>query len=164
MTESDWLAATDTHDLLRHLGASRRKLRLFTCSCCSRIWHLLLHKEESQRAVQMSERYADGLVAREEMREVDDWAFQEAVDCEGRRATGTAAGAVRAATWVGLAGVIEGAGEVEWHAAWEAVNAATGAVCEELHGSRNGFQERERLYCAVRVNCTRERSLVRNPG
>jgi len=54
--------------MLEHLGsaASDRKLRLFMTACCRRIWHLL--KDESSReAVEVSERYADGLAAEKQL-------------------------------------------------------------------------------------------------
>jgi hypothetical protein len=52
MTEADWLACTKPMDMLRHLGrnSSARKLRLFGCACCRRIWDLLPH-ENQRRAV-----------------------------------------------------------------------------------------------------------------
>jgi hypothetical protein len=82
MTESDWLAATDPAALLNFLQAQTsgispakerlfaslgvppdrarsRKLRLFGCACCRRIWHLL-PDESSRHAVEVSERHADG--------------------------------------------------------------------------------------------------------
>src|ERR1700679_3986386 len=47
MTEQDWLACTDPGVLLKWLQRSKRhqisdrKLRLFSCACCRRMWHLL---------------------------------------------------------------------------------------------------------------------------
>jgi hypothetical protein len=63
MTEAEWLAATGPEPMLEFLcdKASERKLRLFACGCCRRVWHLLTN-EESRGAVEVAERFADGLV------------------------------------------------------------------------------------------------------
>jgi hypothetical protein len=60
MTESEWLACTEPEKMLEFLKAkaSERKLRLFACACCRRIWHLL-RVGESRRVVEMGEQYAD---------------------------------------------------------------------------------------------------------
>src|SRR5262245_59190965 len=84
MTEDDWLASGDPRELLRFLlrgrrgrrrgrrnrrppaaSLSDRKSRLFTCACCRLVWHLL-KDERSRAAVEVAERFADGLVDEDE--------------------------------------------------------------------------------------------------
>jgi len=67
VTEAEWLACTDPKPMLEHLRRAcsavrrvvgRRKLRLFGCACCRRIWGLL--EPAGRKAVEVSERLADG--------------------------------------------------------------------------------------------------------
>src|SRR5437899_2810927 len=64
MTEAEWHTCTDTNGMLTWLHAttatSTRKLRLFGCGCCRRVWERLTD-ERSRRAVEVAERFADGL-------------------------------------------------------------------------------------------------------
>jgi hypothetical protein len=62
MTEVEWLAGKDPKTMIRSLGfqTSERKLRLFACACCRRVWDLL-PAGDVRRAVEVGERLADGL-------------------------------------------------------------------------------------------------------
>ncbi|VTU00683.1 Uncharacterized protein OS=Sorangium cellulosum (strain So ce56) GN=sce5710 PE=4 SV=1 [Gemmataceae bacterium] len=62
MTEAEWLEASEPGNMLWFMGKalSQRKLRLFACICCRRIWPLMTDPA-SRQAVEDSERYADAL-------------------------------------------------------------------------------------------------------
>jgi hypothetical protein len=67
--EAEWLACQDLGKMLEFLRgkASGRKLRQFAVACCRAVWELLTD-ERSRAAVEGSERYADGLASKEELR------------------------------------------------------------------------------------------------
>ena len=76
MTEAEWLDCTDLFDLLGQVRGeqshrnvpcttSERKLRLFACACCRRIWNLL-GDQRSKDAVLVGERLADCRATEEE--------------------------------------------------------------------------------------------------
>jgi len=69
MTEQEWLACTEPALMLAFLAgkASDRKLRLFAVACCRRIWHLF-RDDNNRRAVDVSERLADGRATNAERR------------------------------------------------------------------------------------------------
>src|SRR5262245_33821794 len=62
MAEAEWLACDDPQVLLQSHGAigSERKLRLFACACCRRVWRLL-NEAAAREALIVAERFADGL-------------------------------------------------------------------------------------------------------
>jgi hypothetical protein len=68
--ERDWLTSADPSGMLAFLRASgkvrKRKLRLFACACCRRVWHLLADAR-SRHAVELAERSADGPVSDREL-------------------------------------------------------------------------------------------------
>jgi len=68
MTEAEWLACADPHKMLEFLRdkVSDRKLHLFAVACCRRIWGIL-EDEEARKAVDVMERYVDGLACHEDV-------------------------------------------------------------------------------------------------
>jgi hypothetical protein len=70
MTESEWLEGDNPLRMveLRRSGrANERKLRLFGSACCRRVWGLL-PGQASQDAVEVAERFADGLARRKDLK------------------------------------------------------------------------------------------------
>jgi hypothetical protein len=61
--EAEWMTCATPSSMLQHLRgrASGRKLRLFACACCRRVWHLLIDPR-SRQAVAVAEDYAEGLI------------------------------------------------------------------------------------------------------
>jgi hypothetical protein len=57
-------------------GDGRRRMRLFLCAVVRRVWHLL-EREESRKAVETAERFADGEADERQLQ--DSWAAAKAV-------------------------------------------------------------------------------------
>jgi hypothetical protein len=67
MNEMAWLTGSDPTPMLNGVQGRprRRKLRLFSCACCRRMWALL--PRESREGVEAAEQFADGLSSRPEL-------------------------------------------------------------------------------------------------
>jgi hypothetical protein len=68
VTEDWWKVCTDPHKMLEFLRdrACERKTRLFACALARCLWPLL-GTDRSRRAVEVAERFADGLAPKREM-------------------------------------------------------------------------------------------------
>src|SRR5438105_1569038 len=73
MTESDWTSSTDPRAMLKFLTergiAGDRKLRLFASACVRQDWDLL-SDPLGRQAVELAERWADGLAEASEIEAV----------------------------------------------------------------------------------------------
>lgn len=69
MTEEEWMACADPTPMVNYLRnkVSDRKLRLFAVACCKRMLHLMTD-DAACNAVQIAERFADGLATKNELR------------------------------------------------------------------------------------------------
>lgn len=129
MTEAEWLECPGPYLMLNFLQRriSDRKLRLFGCACCRRIWNLI-SDDRSRRAVEVAERYADGLTGRDERDEANRWARLAVEDTFPKPdqpwATNNVVGyhAALAALWLLSENV------ASWEASTEATKAVRGAV------------------------------------
>ena len=79
MIEAEWLASNAPTGMLRHIArrASLRKLQLYGCACCRRIWDLLT-QDHWRAAVEVAERFADGDATVAELSQAHDAVGQDA--------------------------------------------------------------------------------------
>jgi len=105
MTEQEWLTSTDPRRMLDHLlhgaiafrerpgglpanrrtrlpCATDRKLRLFACACCRAVWPLLAD-QRIRLAVEVAEKFADGLETRDELLAAYGGAFEADTEVNG---------------------------------------------------------------------------------
>lgn len=83
MTYAEWLAATSPTPMLAFIRekASDRKLRLFAVACCRRLWQLL-DEDVSRPAVDVIERFADGLATPNDLESAQRAARSQGKDFE----------------------------------------------------------------------------------
>ena len=157
MTEQEWLTRADPAEMQEHIMhlVSGRKVRLWACACVRQVWHLLGDKR-SVAAVEIAERYADGLAAvtsltaaRAAAREAAWNAARNAALDSAWAAAWTVAGiAVWAAAWnaaldsaratawdVAQAAAGDGAGEAAWNAAWDVARKRQCILLREIIGN-----------------------------
>jgi hypothetical protein len=79
VTEAEWLTCTDPEPMLEDVieNASERKLMLFCVACCRRTLHLL-QDERCRAAIDVAERFADGVACEQELRSAEQAASEVA--------------------------------------------------------------------------------------
>src|SRR5947209_13151513 len=87
MTEAEWLTCADPQRILGCLlgRAGDRKLRLFACSCCRRIWDHL--PKASRKALKAVEEYADHQRGGDELNSIESVAAREVTRSEANSRT-----------------------------------------------------------------------------
>src|SRR5438874_562960 len=95
MTEAEWLACAEPDEMLVLLNekANSRKLRLCCCGFVRRVWHQLMRVEESRRAVEIAEEFADGQCSEQDLSSAmmkADRAMEIAFNFKEKRAFGAA--------------------------------------------------------------------------
>ncbi len=115
MTEGEWLTCTTPDPMLALIAgqASDRKMRLFACACCRRVWQWMTDPA-SRQAVEVAELFADGLAPPTMLQNADVDAWGAGLDPDGA-ATGPAGAASAAAA--------KAAGSAPASAAWSAAHA-----------------------------------------
>lgn len=70
MTEEEWLASSEPHQMLEFVlsTAGDRKLRLFAVACCRRIMHAFPDQTGIEARLAVAERYTDGRATASELR------------------------------------------------------------------------------------------------
>jgi hypothetical protein len=127
MTEAEWFTCADPdrmQEFLRRAARpSDRKFRLFGSACCRRIWSLL--ERRNRQAVEIIERFADGLATEADLRQARDVARQGR---DAARAVLESGGTATGGAWLGACATLHGAAAgTAWKAALHAADSAAEA-------------------------------------
>jgi hypothetical protein len=144
MTEAEWLECADPEPMLEFLRGkeSDRKLRLFACACCRRLWTMMVDGSRSCAAVEAAERFADGSCSEGELRaaraganrsvtEWEQWVPYESADLGSLEAARAAVEATEVgwlrkqrAAWHAATATAARAEQAAWTSPWELPEAA----------------------------------------
>lgn len=136
MTNDKWNTAGDPAAMLRWCGhhTSDRKLRLFAAACARQVCHLLTDPR-SLAALEVAERYADGLATVEELTAASDAAGDAASDAASAAWYAASAASAAASDAAGDAAgdAANAARSAAWDAAWAAAREAQCALLRDVY-------------------------------
>ena len=118
---------------LRAVDGHEREMRLFAVDCARSVQHLMTDKR-SRDALDVAERFANGLATQTELAAADAaWAAawtaaDAAADAAWAAAWDVGWAAARVAAWAAAAAAGDAAWDVGWAAAWAAADAAADAA------------------------------------
>ena len=148
MTEADWNTCCEPETILAFLRdsgtASERKLRLFACACCRRVW-ALLSDERGREAVRVAEQFADGLATERQRRASEAGAHAGRLAADfAYNAVGAAGEAQQAAAWATRVAVAAAAATkqaIDPAAAYAVEHAAAAAIHAAEYAAARGEWE-----------------------
>jgi hypothetical protein len=138
MSEQEWLATTNPYDLTHYKACrSERKRRLLSCAFARRVL-FLIPDDRYPRAMEVAERYADGVASEEQMRATRRLMNKAWNDRQFTEGGNHAATAVLATLNKGAVGAANG---------WEAAAAAQGSLTRPDFS--RGYDAEQHVACAL---------------
>jgi hypothetical protein len=126
MIESEWQSCNDPWPMRDHVRDRLREgeVRLFACACCRRVWQWLTDPR-SRKAVEIAERFAEGLATLEDLSRArtDAEAVKETTHPERDAAEAALHACGTGEPW-----------QIAHHASWSAANVIRHQHQDEIHG------------------------------
>lgn len=159
MKEQEWLACSDPYPMLTFLRdkGRARKLRLFACACCRRVWHLV-ENDLSRHAVEVAERFADGHISAEELDTIHSATHETALRLDWLEAGRNAGSAANRTVWTDARDAALRASEQASEAAGIAQLGPRGGSHPEVHAKYAAGLASEKDHQAVLL-----RHIIGNP-
>jgi hypothetical protein len=144
MADHWWTECTDPMRMLRHIHGkvSDRRLRLYACGCCRRIWRWL-GDERSRRAVEAAEGLADGSVAAGDLAAAQASAQQAVLDLHAYQT------ALRYCYEAARSSLYPGAWEAACECTTDLQLAAQGGLAGNYPASQSNPARTEREQCRI---------------
>ncbi len=153
MTEAEWLACEDVPRMLASLRGkvSGRKLRLFACACCRRLWDWWEGRVGERLATETSERFADGLATGRELRAAGGQS--EPIPMGGLGERGAGHNATRDDAWDAADVASRVAAETAGNVAYGRIQSRGGLTRLELEAEADAAEAAERQHQITLLRC-----------